>query len=153
MLRKICYPGVIIIFSMIFLVSCKNDNSTNPLLQGNSLTASISGSENSSFTALTVTDNISNGMITIIGVSIDKKMSITFDQNASGTLSMGATGNIGTYSAVTSTSDAYISTSGTLIITQNDTKAVAGTFSFSGIYSADLTKSITVTNGSFKWNK
>ncbi|MGA2296803.1 MAG: DUF6252 family protein [FCB group bacterium] len=152
MFRKVFYIKVIIIFSIILLVSCKN-NSTNPLLSGNNLTATITGSENSSFSALSVSGNTSNGMITVIGASIDKKLTLTFSQSATGTLTMGATGNIGTYSAITSLTDAYISSSGTLIITQNDTKVVAGTFSFSGIFSTDLTKNITVTNGSFTWNK
>jgi hypothetical protein len=153
MLKKICYFDAIIIFSIIFLVSCNNNNSTNSQLPASSLKASISGSEVSTFNALTVTGNITSGVMTIIGVSLTNKMTLSFNESSSGTVSMGATGNIGTYSPLTSTSEAYISATGTINITQNDSKTVAGTFSFTGINSSDITKSITVTNGSFSWNK
>jgi hypothetical protein len=153
MLKKICYFYAIFIFSVFCLISCNNNNSTNTQLPAKSLKASISGSEISTFDALTVTGNVTSGVISIIGISLSNKMTLSFSESSTGTVSMGATGNIGTYSTLTSTTEAYISATGTIKITQNDTKTVAGTFSFTGINSSDITKSITVTNGNFSWNK
>lgn len=144
------------------LAACGKDSGTGPSGGGgNSLTATVDGG---SFKASSITVGASHvqnilsvqGTEPSAGIAGTRTISLTvMGVTGPGTYSLTSNGSVGQYVVLTSTgSNGWVSSlvggSGTLEVTQLDSKNVKGTFSFTGLPASEgVQGNKTVTNGKF----
>ena len=143
-MRKILFIAVM----SVVLFSCSKDDDS---ILATKMSAKIDNTEWSTITRVTV---LTNKGFVITGTSLNETLSITILGSTAGTYELSLTSiqfeAIYKESLSTTTEDAYVATSGEVVLTSvnTSTKEISGTFNF--ILKKSLTgDSVTVTEGTF----